>query len=385
MRPIRLMFTLTSPVRGGVEEVVLALMQRLDPSEFALGLAAPRALLDTFAAELPDARVATCAVQAESWFRRDDLSRLAGFMDDFRPDVVNAHLFRSTAVAAPLAKLRGVRAVVETYHGREGWRRGFPLGSFLPDRLVSLTVDRVIAVSEAARRFLVRGKGYPAHKIVVVPNGRDLARFRPGAHRLEGRAELGLHPTAPVVGVLGRLETQKGHTYVLTAWCSVVSEFPDARLLVVGDGTLRADLERQACELGLAGSVIFVGFRADVPRMLDTIDVLALPSLYEGMPLTAIEGSAMARPVVATAVDGTPEVIRDGLTGILVPPADPSALATALIRALRDRAAAERMGRAGRDHVLSRFSLTRQVEATARVYRTVAGRGADRHTAVAAA
>jgi len=385
MKPIRLMFVLTSPVRGGVEEVVLALLQRLDASEFHLSLAAPRGLLDAFAGELSDRAVATCDVQAESWLRRGDVRRLATFMDQVRPDVVNAHLFRSTAVAAPLAKLRGVHGVVETYHGREGWRRGFPRGSFLPDRLVSLTVDRVIAVSEAARRFLVRAKGYAAHKIVVVPNGRDLGRFRPGAHRTDGRKEFGLDGAVPVVGVLGRLETQKGHTYLLQAWPAVLRDFPDARLLVLGDGTLRPRLEAQARDLGVAASVIFAGFRADVPRMLDTIDVLALPSLYEGMPLTAIEASAMARPVVATAVDGTPEVIRDGLTGVLVPPASPFALAAALTRVLRDRAAAERMGHAGRDHVLSRFSVARQVEATARVYRGVAGRCEGRATARAAA
>jgi glycosyltransferase involved in cell wall biosynthesis len=385
MRPIRLMFALTSPVRGGVEEVVLALLQRLDPSEFELALAAPGTLLDALGAELGGARVATCDVQAESWLRGGDVRRLAAFMDVIRPDVVNAHLFRSTAVAAPLAKLQRVRGVVETYHGREGWRHGFPRGSFLPDRLVSLTVDRVIAVSEAARRFLVRAKGYAERKIVVVPNGRDLTRFRPGAHRVDGRKELGLDAVAPVVGVLGRLETQKGHAYLLTAWPAVTREFPDACLLVLGDGTLRERLERQARDLGVAGSVIFTGFRADVPRMLDTVDILALPSLYEGMPLTAIEGSAMARPIVATAVDGTPEVIRDGVTGVLVPPADPAALAMALVRLLRDRSASERMGFAGRDHVLSRFSLTRQVEATARVYRAVAGRGESRHTAPAAA
>jgi glycosyltransferase involved in cell wall biosynthesis len=385
MKPIRLMFVLTSPVRGGVEEVVLALLQRLDPSEFELSLAAPRALLDAFASELPAARVATADVQAESWLRRDQVRRLGAFMDLVRPDVVNAHLFRSTAVAAPLARFRGVRGVVETYHGREGWRRGFPRGSFLPDRLISLTIDRVIAVSEAARRFLVREKGYAARKIVVVPNGRDLTRFRPGAHRVDGRKEFGLDGTVPLVGVLGRLETQKGHAYLLEAWPAVLREFPDARLVVLGDGTLRGALQAQARDLGVAASVIFAGFRGDVPRMLDTIDVLALPSLYEGMPLTAIEASAMARPVVATAVDGTPEVIRDGLTGMLVPPGHPFALATALSRLLRDRALAERMGHAGRDHVLSRFSLTRQVEATARVYRGVARRDEDRSTARAAA
>jgi glycosyltransferase involved in cell wall biosynthesis len=287
---------------------------------------------------------------------------------------VNPHLFRSTLVAAPLAKWHGAR-VVETYHGREGWRGGWRTGGFVPDRIVSRFVDRVIAVSEAARAFLIAGKGYAADKIVVVPNGRDLSTFRPGVGREAVRKELGLDGTVPLVGVVGRLEPQKGHAFLLEAWPSVVAEFPDARLLVVGDGTLRARLETRARELGVAPGIVFTGFRPDVPRVLDAIDVLVLPSLYEGMPLTAIEASALGRPVVATAVDGTPEVIRDGRTGRLVPPADPVALSRAIRGVLRDPLGASRMGRAGRDFVLDRFDLDRQVASTARVYREVAGAG----------
>jgi glycosyltransferase involved in cell wall biosynthesis len=372
MTRIGLLFSLTSPVRGGVEEVVLALLQRLDPSEFRLALAAPQALLDSFAGDLHGIAVDTAAVQTETWTRRRDVARLSAFIRRLRPHIVNPHLFRSTVVAAPLAKWHGAR-VVETYHGREGWRGSLLRGGFLPDRLVSRFVDRAIAVSEAARAFLIGGKGYPAEKIVVVPNGRDLSTFRPGAGRDAFRKELGLDRTVPLVGVVGRLEAQKGHAYLLEAWPSVVAEFPDARLLVVGDGSLRPRLEARARELEVAGSVIFTGFRADVPRVLDTIDVLALPSLYEGMPLTAIEASAMGRPVVATAVDGTPEVIREARTGRLVPPADPVALSRAIRGVLRDPLGAQRMGRAGRDFVLDRFDLDRQVASTARVYREVAG------------
>jgi glycosyltransferase involved in cell wall biosynthesis len=371
MTPIRLLFVLTQPVRGGVEEVVLALLRRLDPHEFRLAVAAPRPLLDAFAPDLRGVRVDAEAIAPESPFDRRELGRLAAFIRRFAPDIVNPHLFRSTAVAAPLARLHGAR-VVETYHGREGWRRGLVRGSFLPDRLVARLVDRVIAVSEAARTFLVRGKGYPERKITVVPNGRDLSVYRPGVARDSARKELGLDRAVPLVGVVGRLEAQKGHGYLLQAWPEVVEEFPDARLLLVGEGSLRGELEARARTLGVAESIIFAGFRADIPRMLDAVDVVALPSLYEGMPLTAIEGSAMARPVVATAVDGTPEVVRDGRTGRLVPPADPGALSRALRDLLRDPETARRMGEAGRDWVLTRFDLERQVAATAHVYRHVA-------------
>src|SRR2546428_1881148 len=377
MRRVSLLFALPSPVRGGVEEVVLALARRLDPGEFRLALAAPAPLLDAFAPDLAAVPIETLAVEAESWRRRDEVGKLSAFIERFRPDIVNAHLFRSAAVAAPLARWHGAR-VVETYHGREGWRRGLIGGNFLADRLVSRFVDRVIAVSEAARAFLISGKGYDARKIVVVPNGRDLSVFRPGAGGAAVRKELGIDRVTPLVGVVGRLEEQKGHAYLLDAWPSVLAEFPDARLLLVGEGGLRGALEQRARRLGIAPSVLFAGFRADVPRVLDALDVLALPSLYEGMPLTVIEASAMAKPVVATAVDGTPEVIREGRTGRLVPPRVPAALSRALRAVLRDPAAAQEMGRAGRDFVLDRFDLTRQVEATARVYRETAGGGRQR-------
>ncbi len=370
MTPIRLLFVLTSPVRGGVEEVVLALLRRLDPGEFRTALAAPRALLDAFGPDLADVRVDAEAVAAESLRQRREVGRLGRFIARFRADVVNPHLFRSTAVAAPLARWHGAR-VVETYHGREGWRRGLGPLQFLPDRLIARLLDRVIAVSDAARAFLIHGKGYRPDTITVVPNGRDLSVFVPGLAREEARKELGLDRAVPLVGVVGRLEPQKGHAYLLDAWPAVTRELPDARLLLVGDGGLRGALEDQARARGVAGSVIFAGFRADVPRMLDAIDVLCLPSLYEGMPLTAIEAAAMARPVVATAVDGTPEVVREGHTGRLVPPADPPALARALLDLLRDPDGARRLGQAGRDWALARFDLDRQVEATARVYRSV--------------
>jgi len=176
VKPIGLMMVLTSPVRGGVEEVALGLLQRLDPSEFRLSIAAPRALLDALAPDLAGVRLDALAVEAESFTHLGRLRTLAAFMRRLRPDVVNPHLFRSTAVAAPVARAIGIGRVVETYHGREAWRRGALRGRFVADRLIARLVTRVIAVSRGAADFLVHGKGYPPHKVVVVPNGRDLTR-----------------------------------------------------------------------------------------------------------------------------------------------------------------------------------------------------------------
>ena len=260
---------------------------------------------------------------------------------------MNPHLFRSTLVAAPLAKWLGVPSVVETYHGREAWRKGIVKGRFGVDRVVSQWVDRVIAVSESAREFLIHTKGISLEKVTVIPNGCDLSVFRPGRARKAVRMELGLDADAPVIGVVGRLEPQKGHQFLLDAFPRVAAEFPNARLLLIGDGSLRTQLARQAARVGIASHVIFAGFRTDIPRLLDAVDLMVLPSLWEGMPLTALEAAAMAKPIVATDVDGTAEVVQDGVTGRLVPPANASALGDAILETLRHPRKACQMGDRG--------------------------------------
>jgi len=373
MKRCRLLFVLTSPVRAGIEEVVLDLLTRLDRQFFEPALACPGSLLQAMASELRTLDVETFRVQADSWFKPRKIAALASSIRRFRPDIVNPHLFRSTLVAAPLAKWLGVPKVVETYHGREAWRRGPIKGSFLIDRIVTHYVDRIVAVSEAAARFLVEVKGIPREKITVVPNGRDLTAFLPqnGRGLAEVRKHLDIPDEAAVVGVVGRLEEQKGHCFLLEALPSVLADFPNTRLLVVGDGSLREELEEQARHLGVSSNIIFTGFRDDVSHLLNVMDLVVLPSLHEGMPLTAIEAAAMAKPIVATWVDGTPEVVQDGITGRLVPPADPPALSEAMLELLRNPSQAHRMGEAARQNALARFDLSRQVEATAKVYREV--------------
>jgi glycosyltransferase involved in cell wall biosynthesis len=367
MSRIGVLVSLTAARRGSVDDVVVTLLQRLDPSEFRVALAAPRALLDAIAGDLHGVPVETEALLADPWRLRDDVRRLSAFLDRVRPHVVATHTLRATMLLAPLARWRGVKVVETYYGGGEGSRRWL-----VPGRVISRLVAREIAVSEAARASLIRA-GYPAEKIAVIPNGRDLSRFRSGIGREVIRGELGVDGTAPLVGVGGRLEPRMGHAEILEAWPSVVAEFPAARLVVIGDGALRRRLEGRVRELGLVGRVLFAGSARDLARVLDAIDLMVLPSLSDGMALTAIEASAMGRPVIATAVDGVPEVIREARTGRLVPPGDPAALSRAIRGVLRDPVGAQRMGRAARDFVLARFSVEHQVGATTRVYREVAG------------
>lgn len=207
------------------------------------------------------------------------------------------------------------------------------------DRLLSPLTDRAIAVSGSTRDFLVRERFVPADRVRVIWNGAPLDEFAPVAR---GKAEavrrsLGLGPEAEVVGAIGRLNAQKGHRYLLAAAPHVLARRPQARFLVVGDGDLAEPLRLQARELGVADRVVFAGHRADIPDVLGAIDVLCICSTYEGTPLTLFEAMAAAKTIVSTAVDGCREVLEDGKTGLLVPPAEPDALAGALVRVLEDQ------------------------------------------------
>jgi len=295
-------------------------------------------------------------------------SALLAIMRERRPDIVHSHLFYSSLFASPIAALAGVPVVVETPHLRESWRRGLK-ASYVVDRLAGRFVDQYIAVSDANRRYLVEEKGLPAHKVVVIHNGCDLRRFTPGHRAPAGlRESLGFGATDPVLVVVGRLEPQKGHRVLFDALPAVRARFPRVRLVCVGEGALRHELERHVAAAGLVDAVRFVGQQANVADWLALADVTVLPSFYEGLPLAAIESLAAGRPMVASAVDGTPEVVVDGATGLTVPPGDTAELARGLCRLLGDPRLREKLALAGRDWVLERFNAEGQIQRTEALY-----------------
>jgi len=165
----------------------------------------------------------------------------------------------------------------------------------------------------------------------------------------------------------------KGQTYLVQAWPSVLKREPRALLLLVGDGPEERLLRSRAAELGLGGSVRFLGFRQDIPSLLALAEALVLPSLNEGFGLVLLEAMAMGKPVVASAVGGIPEVVLDGRTGLLVPPADPEALAVAILRLLEDPRAAQRLGEAGRERARESFSREAFIQAHRKLYGELLG------------
>jgi len=368
MRPLTVAYFSNANVRGGAEEHILTLLRGLDRARFRpLLVCTP----DT-AAKLDGDVPADVSIVPLRLQRLRDVApaiRLARLLRDRRVDVLHAHLFYGSLFASPVGWLCRVPLIVETPHVREHWRRGRLKSSYIVDRLAGRFVDRFIAVSRANARYLVEEKALPAGKVVVIENGCDLGRFSAGREPDPGLIrDLGFRRGDPILIVVGRLEPQKGHCVLLEALPRVLREFPGARLVCVGEGSERPALEAQAARLQLNDAVRFVGYRSDVDAWLALADVMVLPSFYEGLPLVAIEALAARTPVVATAVDGTPEVVVHGKTGLTVPAGDPRALAEAVTRLLREPEWARQMARAGRRWVEERFSEQRQVRLTEELY-----------------
>lgn len=279
-------------------------------------------------------------------------------------DILHAQTARAHSIAL-LARLLGARARLVVSR-----RIDFPVrrDPFNRWKYRSRRVDRFIAVAENIREILLAA-GVEPQRVTVINSSIDLGRFTDvGDHRPEVRSELGLPPTAPVIGNVAALAWHKGQKDLLAAMPDVLAVLPETRLVVVGEGDQRQALEQQAAQSGIADRVVFTGMRHDVPRLLTAFDLFCMPSYLEGLCNSVLEAFAMRLPVVATRAGGLPEIVRHEQTGLLAPPHDPPALAAALVRALTDPALASRMSDAGHRLVHERFGVDRMVELTASVY-----------------
>jgi glycosyltransferase involved in cell wall biosynthesis len=293
-----------------------------------------------------------------------------------RPRILHTHTAKAGTVGRTAAMTLGPATrplTVHTFHGHV--LRGYfgpnaERGIVTAEALLARRTDLLIAVSTEVRdELLDRGIGRRG-QFEVVPLGLDLAGFL----AVEGpsgalRDQLGLPAGTPLVGVVGRLVGVKDHATALAA----MAHLPGVHLAVIGDGDLRGALEAEAARLGLAGRVHFTGWSPDVPAAVSDLDVVVLCSKNEGTPVSLIEASAASRPIVATAVGGVPSVVEDGVTGRLVPPGDPAALAAGIREALADAEQARRWGAAGRARVDRRFGAERLLDDMRRIYEGLLG------------
>jgi glycosyltransferase involved in cell wall biosynthesis len=326
-----------------------------------------------------DARAEGADVQRIASLRRnphgvDDpraFAALTALFRQWRPDVVSTHMSKAGAIGRVAARLAGVPVVVHTYHGK-----GFHVFSSGAKERVALGMERVLArlssanvvVSEKQKQEFTT-LGITPERLAVIRYGLDLDKFAV-ASPADLHAELGLSRSVPLVGVIARLVQIKGQDVLLRAAASLRERHPDAHYVIAGDGEARAVYEILTRELQMMDRVHFLGWRRDVPALLKTLSVVVLPTVldFEGTPLAVIEAMAAGRPVVATDVGGVAEVVRNGETGLLVPPRDPSALARAIGDQLVNSAAAGRMAARGREFVSSQYRKERMIDETERLF-----------------
>ena len=297
-----------------------------------------------------------------------------------RIDVVHAHSAIGGAVArlaVLVAGLWGRRpAVVYTPHGfafldgSPARRRGF----LAVERILGLTTDRVIGVSPTEAEVAWRRRVVPRERAVAIPNGIDPTTMPTSADGVRARAEEGWD-TSPVVMTVARMTPQKDPSTWLRVAARIAASRSDVRFVWVWGGETAQEVRDEAHRLGIADRVDFVGYRPDARRLVAGANVFLLTSRFEGLPYSLIEALAVGVPVVATDVTGTRDVVRHGVTGLLSPAGDVEGLASHVLSMLRDPKRAAALATAGREDVVQRFSIDTMVEATARVYRTVASSG----------
>jgi glycosyltransferase involved in cell wall biosynthesis len=293
------------------------------------------------------------------------LWRLRNYLREARQDVVHAHNLSAFFFAAPAARLAGTIPVVLTKHGP-----GVP-GSGLAERVSHSFIRSatVVAVSREAADVMREWSGGPVHEI---PNGISLEPFRDLPSRDVARAQLGLPADSWVVGIVARLSICKNHLLLLGAFARLLGEFPNARLLIVGDGPKQTEVTARVQELSLEKWVVLMGDRRDIPQILAAMDVFCLPSNMEGMPMTVLEAMAASLPVVSTTVGAIPIVVENGRTGLLIPPDESEALIEALMTLACDPERAREMGRLGHARLLKHFSLEQTLAAYEELYRSLA-------------
>ncbi len=364
---IRVVELLATGSSGGAQEHVYNLVTRLDRERYDVSVLALSG--GPGVRRIERTGIPVCVLDEMS--DADAIAAVAAHLAAVDADVVHNHMYRAEVIGTQAAWSLAA----------SGRRRPFVVGTVHSSRVRSeedrdlvrrLTpqIDHLVAVSRAIVRK-VEDEGRVGAPLSLIYNGVDLARYSNQETCCTLGAEYGIPPGAAVVGVVARLEPEKGHPTLLEAWPAVLDAVPNAHLLVVGEGSQRALLEAQAAALGLLGdqpSVTFTGRRDDVPAVTAALDVAVLPSYREAQGLSILEAMALSRPVVASAVGGIPEMIEHGRTGLLVPPRDPDVLAASIVRLLTDHPYADTLARAGHDLVHERFCLELMVRAVETIY-----------------
>ena len=360
--PTRVLYLSHAFAVGGAEEMVLNLIRHLPPSYVpavaCIHEAGPIGL------EIERTGVPFKVLGLTPGLRHPfDLLRLRDFLHECQPDIVHTFLLTGSLYGRFAALMARVPVVIGTEVNV--YERKHALHA-RAERWLMRDTDAVVASAESVRDFYIRQVKADPAKVEVIYNAVDWAQLQATVSRDEMRASVEVPAGAPLLTIIARLTEQKGHRILLDALAR--TDLAHAYLLVVGDGPLRDVLERQAANLGLSARVRFLGARRDLGNILAATDVFVMPSFWEGLPLAMVLAMGAGLPVVATRVAGIPEVVQDGVTGLLVPPGDSGELGAALSRVVNGDTTRVLLGQAARAFVRPRFGVDGYVNAITALY-----------------
>jgi glycosyltransferase involved in cell wall biosynthesis len=376
--PSKVLFLVTTSDVGGTESFLERMVSRIDRQLFSpvvCSLCPPGGVGQRIAESGTQVLTLDMAKRARPWQMLRGSLRLADTIDRLGIDLVQGLLYRANVMGAIATRLSKRRPVMVA-----GQRSLTPMtgpAATLAQRLTRPLIHRTVAVSEAVRQRLVEDEGVDPEAIVVIDNGVDTETYHPLPARdlPEARRRLGLPEGGLLVGAVGRLTPVKGFDHLLEALSALAVEGLDLHLALVGDGPERQSLEKRCATLGLGEIVSFLGVRRDLPEIFPAFNVFCLPSIREGSPQVLLEAMACGCPVVASTAGGIPEVVENGVSGLLVKPGSTPGLTDALRRTLTDEGLRRTLAAGGRRRILHAFDLTRGVRAHEALYGELLGLG----------
>ncbi len=375
--PVRVIHLIDELSLGGAEEIVLTLARRLDRKRYAMEVACLQAP-GPLTSEVRDAGIPVTVFRQRNNYDPTVLHHLIPFMRRGRFTICHTHLFGADFWGRLASLAAGTPIRVSSVVAKN---LDYTWKNHLANRVLARWTDQFISNSTSAITFVEQKTGVSEARFTRIDNPVEVDQFLNSAAPEEDqaalRAEWGLLPEDRLIGCVARLHEQKGHTYLLRAMRQVIDRVPEARLVLVGDGPLRESLEAEARDLGVAHRVVFCGYDRRLQLIYSLLEAKVLASLWEGSPLVLVQAMLAGVPVVATAVDGVRETVREREIALLVPPRDPEALAGAVVNLLTNPTLRAMHVKRARDFAAATFNadtVVRQYEAVYEACLARAGR-----------
>ncbi len=352
-------------VWSGIEQRILTIGKLLNREQFKVILAASPSSPLCKKADSYD--IPLLSLKIGKWkFNPVVIWKLSRFLKIHKVDILHTHRSSDHWIGVLTVRLFGLSNQCKIIRTRHNFTK--IKNNFINNKLYKEWTNRIIAVAEVIRKQLIDENNIPGNKIIAIHSSMDTEKFKDEFDGGKIRNEFGISPDTVVLGMIGRLREHKDYPNMFAALNIIVKKIKNIKLFIVGDGILESQLKSMVQKMELSNYVIFAGKRENIPQILSGIDLLALSSSVEGSPAVIKEALVMEKPVVSTNVGGIPEIIQNGITGVLVPPNNPEALADGIINAINNMNKALAMARKGKQVIINEFSETKLAQLTAEVY-----------------